>query len=210
MPARKRPKQPSGDSTQRLIEAALRLAAEQGWRGLDMAEIAVAAGLTLEQAYRLARSRPAILAALRRRIDEAMLAGGPTAGDSPRDRLFEALMRRFEALRPYRAGLRAILRDSVGSPTLLGFLPGLLRSMGWTLGTAGLPASGLRGRLARRLVGAVYVSLFPTFFRDEGRDLGTTMAALDKRLRQVESVLATFGPLVQAHGPLAQAQRKRA
>jgi AcrR family transcriptional regulator len=203
MPARKRPKQPSRDPMQRLIEAALRLAAEQGWRRLGMAEIAAAAGLTLEEAYRLARSRPGILAALRRRIDEAMLAGGPTGGDSPRDRLFEALMRRFEALQPYRTGLRAVLRDGLGNPALLRFLPGLLRSMGWTLSAAGLPSSGLRGHFARRLVGAVYVSLFPTFFRDESRDLGTTMAALDKRLRQVEAVLSGLGPLVAA-------QRKRA
>ena len=107
-------------------------------------------------------------------------------------------MRRFEALRPYRAGLRAILRDSVGNPALLGMLPGLLRSMGWTLTAAGLPASGCRGRIARRVVGAIYVSLLPAFFRDESRDLGTTMATLDKRLRQVEQIFSTLGPVVSA------------
>lgn len=198
MAARKRPKQPSGSPKERLITAALRLASEQGWRRLDMAEIAEAAGLSLEETYAIARSKHGILAALRRQIDEAMLAGGVVGGDVPRDRLFEVLMRRFEALRPYRAGLRAILRDSVGSPALLGMLPGLLRSMGWTLSAAGLPASGCRGHLARRLVGAIYVSVMPVFFRDEGRDLGTTMAALDKRLQQVESLLSTIGPMVSA------------
>lgn len=190
MAARKRAKRPSGDPKQRLIAAALGLAAEHGWRGLGMAEIADAAGLSLKEAYGTVRSKPGILAALRRQTDEAMLAGGVVAGDSPRDRLFEALMRRFEALKPYRSGLRAVLRDSIGNPTIIGFLPGLLRSMGWTLTAAGLPASGCRGHLARRLVGAIYVSLLPTFFRDEGSDLGTTMAALDKRLRQVEALLS--------------------
>lgn len=197
MPARKRPKRPSGDPKQRLIEAALTLAAEQGWRRVGMADIAAAAGLSLTETYGLARSKAGILAALRRQIDEAMLAGGVVAGESPRDRLFEALMRRFEALKPYRLGLRAILRDSVGSPALLGLVPGLLRSMGWTLSTAGLPAAGCRGRLARRIAGAIYVSIFPTFFRDEGADLGTTMAALDKRLRRVESVLSALGPVIR-------------
>lgn len=196
MAARKRPKRPSGDPRQRLIDAALRLAAEQGWRRTSMAEIAEAAGLSLAETYRLARSKPGILALLRRQIDEAMLAGGPTAGDAARDRLFEALMRRFEALRPYRLGVRAVLRDSIGSPGVLGFLPGLLRSMGWTLSAAGLPAAGVRGHFARRIVGAVYVSLLPTFFADESRDLGTTMAALDKRLRQAEGVVSTVGPLM--------------
>jgi AcrR family transcriptional regulator len=203
MAARKRPKQPSGDPKHRLIAAALGLAAEQGWRRLGMAEIAEAAGLSLKDAYGLARSKPGILAALRRQTDEAMLAGGAVVGDSPRDRLFDALMRRFEALKPYRAGLRAVLRDSIGNPAVIGFLPGLLRSMGWTLTAAGLPAAGCRGHLARRLVGAIYVSLLPTFFRDDSSDLGTTMAALDKRLRQVETVFATVG-----RGPAGRRSRR--
>src|ERR1700722_2628230 len=194
MAPRKRPKrakQPSGgDPKQRLIEAALSLAAERGWRRLGMAEIAETAGLSLRDAYGPVRSKHGILAALRRQADEAMLAAGVVSGDSPRDRLFEVLMRRFEALRPYRLGLRAVLRDSIGPP-VLGFLPGLLRSMGWTLSAAGLRANGCRGRLATRLGGAIYVSILPTFFRDEGSDLGTTMAALDKRLRQVEMLLST-------------------
>jgi AcrR family transcriptional regulator len=192
MAARKRPKrakQPSGDPKQRLIEAALGLAAEQGWRGLGMAEIADAAGLSLKETYTVARSKPGIIAALRRQTDEAMLTAGVVTGDSPRDRLFEVLMRRFEALRPYRLGLRAVLRDSIG-PAAIGFVPGLLRSMGWTLTAAGLSASGCRGHLARRVVGAIYVSLLPTFFGDDSRDLGTTMVALDKRLRQVEMLLS--------------------
>ena len=205
MAARKRPKQPSGSPKERLITAALRLASEQGWRRLGMAEIAEAAGLSLEETYAIARSKHGILAALRRQVDEAMLAGGVVGGDVPRDRLFEVLMRRFEALRPYRAGLRTILRDSVGSPALLGMLPGLLRSMGWALAAAGLPASGCRGHIARRLVGAIYVSVMPVFFRDEGRDLGTTMAALDKRLQQVESLFSTIGPMVSAGRRRAQA-----
>jgi AcrR family transcriptional regulator len=193
---KKRPKQASGDPKQRLIMAALTLAESQGWRRIGMAEIAEAAGLSLAEAYAIARSKHAILGTLRRQIDEAMLAGGVVGGDSPRDRLFDVLMRRFEALRPYRAGLRAILRDSVGNPTLLGMLPGLLRSMGWTLTAAGLPAVGCRGRLARRVVGAIYLSLLPAFLRDESRDLGSTMAALDKRLRQVETIFASLGPIV--------------
>jgi hypothetical protein len=47
-------------------------------------------------------------------------------------------------------------------------------------------------------VGAIYVSVLPTFFRDESRDLGTTMATLDKRLRQLEGLFSTLGPVVSA------------
>ena len=70
MAARKRPKQPSGSPKERLIRAALSLADEHGWRRLDMAEIAKAAGLSLEETYAIARSKHGILAALRRQVDD--------------------------------------------------------------------------------------------------------------------------------------------
>ena len=198
MPARKRarttPREPRGEPKDRLIDAALTLAAERGWRGLGMGEIAAEAGVPLKDTYRLARSKTALLAAFRRRIDEAMLEGGVVSGDSTHDRLFDALMRRFEALKPYRPGLRAILRDSIGDPATFCLAPGMLRSMGWTLTAAGLSLPGVRGACARRLVAGLYLSMMPTFFRDEGEDLGTTMAALDRRLRQAESLLGFLAP----------------
>jgi AcrR family transcriptional regulator len=200
-PGPKSPGQPTGDPKQRLIEAAMTLAATQGWRRTGMAEIALAADVPLQEAYTLIRSKRGILAALRRQVDEAMLAAGPVTGDAPRDRLFDALMRRFDALRPYRTGLRAVLRDSIGDPAMVAFLPGLLRSMSWTLTVADLPASGGRGHLAKRFVAALYVSLLPVFLRDEGSDLGSTMAALDKRLKQVESLLSSLGPFLPGSRP---------
>lgn len=195
---RRRPKQPSGNPRERLVAAALDLATERGWRRVGLADIAAAAGLSLEETYGLVRSKHGIIAALRRQTDRAMLRGRVATGESPRERLFEVLMRRYEALQPYRVGLRAVLRDSIATPGVIFFVPGLLRSMGWTLSAAGLPAYGCRGRLARRLLAGIYVSLLPTFFQDESRDLGTTMAALDRRLRQVESMLTVLGPLASA------------
>ena len=64
MAARKRPKsaspklgrQPTQDPKQRLIEAALTLAAEQGWRRTGMAEIAAAAGVPLKDAYAMVQA----------------------------------------------------------------------------------------------------------------------------------------------------------
>ena len=55
-------KAPRADSPeQQLIEAALRLAASQGWRRTGLAEIAAEAKLTLPQAYALHRSKGGIL-----------------------------------------------------------------------------------------------------------------------------------------------------
>lgn len=201
MPTRRRSRALPQDPRQRLIAAALALAAEKGWRRLGMPEIAAAAGIPLAEAYRLFRSRFTLLAGFRRAIDEAVLAGpAPSANDPVRDRLFEVLMRRFEALRPHRAGLKAIMRDSLGTPAPINALLGLRRSMAWMLAAAGIPAAGVRGQLMVKLAGALYLSVFPAFLRDDSADLGSTMAALDRRLRQAETLLAGFSRIA-AVGP---------
>ena len=130
-----------------------------------------------------------MLAAFHRRVDRAALAGAGDAGEPPRDRLFDALMRRFDALAPHRAALRAILRDSLGDPAALLGAPALLFSMAWMLESAGLSAAGWRGRMRVHVLAGLYLSLFRVFLEDDGTDLAKTMAALDRRLRRVEAWL---------------------
>ena len=86
------------DPRDRVIDAALKLAAERGWRRLALAEIADAASMTLTEVRSLFPSKSAILNGLQRRTDESVLATGPADGSSPRDRLFDVLMRRFDSL----------------------------------------------------------------------------------------------------------------
>jgi AcrR family transcriptional regulator len=197
MPNRRRARRPPADPKQRLIAAALELAASKGWRQTSLAEIAAAAEIPLDETYALFRSKAALLREFRRGIDAAVLGQrAPAASDPPRDRLFDVLMRRFEALKPHRAGLRAILRDMVGDPAMLHGLQGLVRSMSWMRAAARLPVTGCWGRLAAQLTAGLYLSVLPVFLRDESTDLGSTMAALDRRLRQAETVLGSFRPII--------------
>lgn len=183
------------DPGARMIDAALTLAARQGWRRTGLAEIAAEARLPLGEAYALHRSKASILAAFVRRIDEAVLAGGPAEpGETPRDRLFEVLMRRFDALAPHRPALRAILRDSIGDPAALLGIPRLLRSMAWMLEAAGLDATGWRGRLRIKLLAGLYLSVLRVFLDDGSTDLARTMAALDRALRRGDALLRLAEP----------------
>lgn len=178
----------------RLVDAALSLTARQGWRDTGMGEIAAEAGLPLAEAYAACPSKLAVLAVFHRRIDRAALAGGAADSDEPpRDRLFDVLMRRFDALRPHKAALRVILRDGVGDPLALLGLPALLQSMGWMLEAAGISAAGWRGRLRANLLAGLYLSVLRVFLRDDSADLTQTMAALDRRLRRAESFLGATG-----------------
>ncbi len=186
------------DPEWRVIGAALSLAESEGWRRVGLAGIAQKAGLSLAETYAIFPNKLAIIGGFARRIDRVVLEGGDlTDGDdSIRDKLFELLMRRFEAMRPHRAGLKSVLQEM---DPLAGLctLNNLRLSMSCMLEAAGVPAGGLAGRLKSKGLGLVYLLSFRVWLGDESKDLAPTMAALDKGLARVEQ-FAMAGPLGRA------------
>ncbi len=183
------PAQPAPSDSDRIIDAALACIARQGWRRLSLADIAAEAGLPILRVYRLFSSKPAILCGFFRRIDETVLAAPPEGepDERPRDRVFDLLMRRFDALQPYRATLDVLARELPTDPlAALAAGAGLLRSMRWMLEAAGISAEGLGGVVAVKLTAAAYLATLRVWRRDESPDLAPTMAALDRRLRGIE------------------------
>jgi AcrR family transcriptional regulator len=179
-----------GNARDRMVDAALRLWARQGWQRTGMAEIAAEAGLSLAEAYAACPSKLGLLAAFHRRLDQAVLSGGAVEASEPaRDRLFDVLMRRFDALQPHRAAVQAMVRGGLGDPALLLGLPALLGSMAWMLEAAGISNAGWRGRARSHLLAGLYLSVLREFLADDSNDLTRTMAALDRRLRQAEAWL---------------------
>ena len=168
----------------RIIDAALDLAAAEGWRSIMLSRIAEAAGVDLAALHAEFPVKASILDGFLRRIEAQVLAGGPVdADDSPRDRLFEILMRRYDAMAPYKAAVAAILHDAIDPWTLMVGVPALARSMTWMLEAAGISSSGLIG--LARTKGLVLVCFETTrvWVNDDTEDLSRTMAALDKALR---------------------------
>jgi AcrR family transcriptional regulator len=180
---------PPPSDRDRIIDAALRLIAQNGWRRLTMAAIASEAALPILAVYRAFASKPAILRAFFKRIDEAVLAAPleATEDERPRDRVFDLLMRRFDALQPHRAALEVLGRELPSDPAAaLCAGAGLLHSIAWMLEAAGISAEGWRGIIAVKLTAAAYLATGRTWLRDDSPDLAPTMAALDRRLRGVE------------------------
>lgn len=179
------------DNSQPIIAATFDLAAERGWRGVALADIADRAKLTLVELVDRFSSKNAILDAYIRQVDRQMLEGGSEAGETTRDRLFDVVMRRFEAMAPHRQALRAILRGSCSDPWAM--LCGgrrFLKSMALTLETAGLSSTGLTGLARIEGLTVVYLYTLRRFLDDDSADLSRTMAALDKALRRAESLAA--------------------
>jgi AcrR family transcriptional regulator len=172
------------------LDAFLGLVAEKGFTAVTLRDVAEAAGLGLAELYRLYPDKVALVAAFMARVDAEVLAGTPNQSDpeeTARDRLFDTMMRRYDALRPHRAALRSIRGASRRDPLLmLALAPRLRRSMSAMLEAAGVPSDGLPGALRQNGLMAIHHAVSRIFDQDETGDLSKTMAALDSRLKSAE------------------------
>jgi AcrR family transcriptional regulator len=178
------------DFDQALIAAAFRLAADAGWARMTIADAARSAGLSLAEARVRFPGKRALLLRFGQLLDQAALSGASGEG-SVRDQLFDLLMGRFDAMKPHRDGMRALVRylpcDS-GTAMLLSCAT--KRSMRWMLQAVGQPTTGVRGALRVRGLLAVWAWTMRTFERDETEDLSATMAALDTALGRAHQAAA--------------------
>jgi AcrR family transcriptional regulator len=172
------------------LDAFLGLIAEKGFAAVALRDVAEAAGLGVADLYRVYPDKVALVAAFMARVDAEVLAGTPNRNDpeeTARDRLFDVLMRRYDALRPHRAALGAIRRAGTRDPMLaLALGPPLRRSMAAMLEAASVPSDGLGGALRQNGLLAIHYAVSRIFDRDESADLSKTMAALDSRLKMAE------------------------
>ena len=177
-------------SADTVLDAFLALIAEKGFAEVTLRDVAAAADLGLADLYRLYPDKVALAAAFMARIDAAVLAGTPGQVDpeeTARDRLFDVMMRRYDALRPHRDALRALRRAGTRDPLLaLALGPALRRSMGALLEAASLSSEGLPGALRQNGLLAIHYAVSRVFDRDDTVDLSKTMAALDSRLKTAE------------------------
>ncbi len=193
----------------RIVDAIRALVEEHGWRGLGTADIAERSEADRAKIHRLAPTPLAALRLVLRHIDQRVLAEGPVdAADPARDRLFEIMMRRYEALVPWRTALRRLSR-SLPPPApfaAVGLALAIERSMAAMLEAAGIEASGIAGAVRVRGLCLVHADVLRTFLDDDTVDLAGTMKALDQRLRQAERL----APLLDSFDHLPRSAAKKA
>lgn len=195
-------RKPDKDIEAAAIEAAMDLYAERGYRSVRLTDIATHAACDIGDLRRCFDDKTAILARFLTDIDAAVLGDDPEFGEeeSVRDRLFDLLMRRFDALKPYRAALISVRRDLRGDPpAILSLAPQGLRALGWYLEAAGESADGLSGTLRIKGLAAIWLHCLNVWFEDESEDLSKTMAQLDKSLARAERA-ATWLPNLHLPG----------
>lgn len=174
-----------------LARAALTLAAEGRWKERTLVQLAQAAGRPVSDLYgaSLWEAVDCVEEAFDRAIAESETALDP--GQSVRDRLFELIMRRFEAMEPHRAAVLAMEQGVDRDPTLLASVHQRhVRCARWVLALAGLEADGMTGQARAQGLGVIIGQARAAWRGDDAGDFAKTMSSLDKNLRRAEE---TFG-----------------
>ena len=177
-----------------IIHAFWRVLATTGWQALTMRDIAAEAGISLAELRRQHACPLDILEVHEREVDALVLDGTvPDPGSTARDRLFDVLMRRIDALQPHRAGVVRLMRDLPRSPGLALWCAGRSgQAMAWMLEAAGLDAAGTKGALRVQGLGVVWLATLRAWEKEESEDLSATMAALDRALDQADRIARWF------------------
>ena len=175
---------------QSVISAFLGLLSEKDFAEIGLDEIAARSSLSLAELRAAFDSKLAIYEAFARDIDEAVLAEDVTdmADEPPRERLFDVLMRRLDALGPHRAALRGLARSARQDPLLAASLNRTaLISQRWMLTAAGIRFEGLLGAAVTQGLVVSFARVLRVFLDEEDPGMPRTMAALDRELRRAQS-----------------------
>ncbi|MFG1182282.1 TetR/AcrR family transcriptional regulator [Xanthobacter versatilis] len=177
------------------LRSFLALLAERPFARIALGDVAERCGVSLAQMRASFASPLDLLAAFFRATDRHVLSeGGPDAeelaGEGPKERLFEVLMRRLDALEPHKEAVRSLNRSARLDPLLALHLLRLSEgSQRWMLASAGIDCTGLAGSIRAKGLAVLFARVLGVWLEDEDPGLARTMAALDQELARGAKLL---------------------
>ena len=176
-----------------LARAALATAASGAWRTLTLLDLAKAAGRPVSDFYgaSMGEAVDCVEEAFDRAISDSLEA--LDASQSVRDRLFDLIMKRFEAMEPHRAAILAMEVGIDRDPILLAAQHQRhARCARWVLALAGLEADGMTGNARAQGLSVIIGQARAAWRSDDAGDFTKTMASLDKNLRRAEEMFGRW------------------
>lgn len=153
----------------RVIDAALRLAARRDFGEVSLTDIAHEADISLAEMRDLFPSKGAIIGGFNRKIDREVLeaVSERDSHDPARDRLYEVLRKRLEALELYRDALSSIGRWAARDPlTATALNRETVNSMRFMLEAADIDCDGPMGSLKLQGLALAWGRVLDAWFQD--------------------------------------------
>ncbi|MBV9290561.1 MAG: TetR/AcrR family transcriptional regulator [Hyphomicrobiales bacterium] len=196
----------SADPRGKIVDALMELAREQRFEDISIRDICEKAGVSLADFRDAFPSKGAALAGFIRRVDRAVLERDveELADEGPRERLFDILMRRLDAMAPYREGLREVsawLRREPAAAWAIN--PAVMASMRFMLEAAGIEVEdGAVGAIKLQGLALAWARIVAVWLDDEEPGLSKTMVELDRQLTRGERAVKGVDRLNRIAAPL--------
>jgi AcrR family transcriptional regulator len=201
---------PPKDTRTAIVEALMELAGERSWDDITISDVATRANVSLAAFRDLYPSKGAVLATFTRMIDKIVLDGTTEdlVGEPAKDRLFDVLMRRLDALAPYKLGIEGVWDWTRRDPLAAAAINKLVvNSMRFMLEAAGIESEGPVGALKLQGLALAWSRILDVWLRDDDPGQAETMAALDRELSRGEQFVARAEDLNRLASPLVSLAR---
>ncbi len=196
---------PKPDARKLAIDSLMALVADQGWKTVELPAVAQKAGISLATLRDLFPSKGAMLAGFGRMLDREVIEGAnpDLIGEPAHERVFDLMMRRLDAMTPYKPALieirRAIRSDLVSAAALN---QSGLNSWRYLLGSIDIPVEDELGMLKIQGAVVVFARTADTWLDDTDPSMAKTMATLDKELKNGGRILGFAEDVRRMTAPL--------
>lgn len=170
---------------QNILKTFLKLLGEHSYQNVSLPILADAADVKLSDLRDAYCSKLDLVKSFAEQIDKSVLdERDAEMGDQPaRDRLFDILMSRIDALAEYKDAVRTLHDAAKHDPGLaLDFNRIEVRSQKWMLIAAGIDLSGVKARVVAQALAVAFSRVMDTWLEEIDEGMPRTMARLDKEL----------------------------
>lgn len=183
---------------QKILKTFLDLLSEHPYEDVSLPLIAETANVKLSEMRGAYASKLKLVAAFLEQIDTAVLdERDEDMGDQPpRDRLFDILMSRIDAMADHKDAVRALHKAARKDPALaLDFNALEVRSQKWMLIAAGIDVSGVKATVVAQGLSIAFARVVDVWLDEEDEGMPRTMARLDKELDKGTSFMKRLNKL---------------
>ncbi|EAV42190.1 hypothetical protein SIAM614_20915 [Stappia aggregata IAM 12614] len=183
---------------QKILKTFLDLLSEHPYEDISLPLIAETAKVKLSEMRGAYASKLKLVAAFLEQIDTTVLdERDEDMGDQPpRDRLFDILMSRIDALAEHKEAVRALHKAARKDPALALDLNALeVRSQKWMLIAAGIDVSGVKATVVAQGLSIAFARVVDVWLDEEDEGMPRTMARLDKELDKGTSFMKRLNKL---------------
>ncbi|GAB4577198.1 MAG: hypothetical protein Tsb0019_05280 [Roseibium sp.] len=177
---------------EKLLQTFLSLLTDHPYEDVSLPLIAETAKVKLSDLRSTYPSKLALVEAFAEKIDTKVLdERDEDMSDQPaRDRLFDILMTRIDALGEYRNAVRALHEAAESDPALaLEFNRVAVRSQKWMLIAAGIDLAGIKASVVAQGLAIAFSRVVGVWLDEEDEGMPRTMARLDRELDRGSSFM---------------------